>query len=215
MIEFRKELQYLKCKGASSSSSSSSSSSASLSNNEEENNVQVKLVQSPSVPYREYDTRLGRAMNADKKANHNRHLPTGASWNIYISGTIPNVFMRPININLAATQNSGKTLSIPVHISIRVDEAVIVRNSFENNAWHENEERDLEGAFPFVQGTHFDMMISQSGGGGVDKDKPDKVLVAINGQFVFEYKHRLDPATIDSVEITGSVNLNSIRYEFL
>lgn len=90
-------------------------------------------------------------------------------------------------------------------MSVRPEQQLIVRNTMQRNEWSHDEELYLEGPFPFVLGTHFDLMLCA---------KRDQISVAVNGQLAFEFKHRLEPSSIDTVEITGSQLITSIRYEF-
>lgn len=192
LIEFRRELKYVKPTTYPTSSSSSSSSSTSGDDKREQDGqtkVQIKMVQVPDVPYKEYDSRLG------------------GSCNIYISGRLSILSSKAFVVNLGSSGNLGVVKVIPFHMSIRPEEKAIVRNSRENETWGV-EERNLvnHGGFPIQTGTPFDMLLSKNA---------NKILVAINGQFAFEFAHRLSAKLIDTLEITGGVELASIRYEFL
>lgn len=199
LIEFRKELRYL----ARTESTSSSLTVDSTTSTEEatgptapiggdipSSNEQSKSVTSHTIPYMEFDPNLSRPCD------------------IYIAGMLPANIRDNFTINLAnsveAEQSDAGIVNIPVHISIRADIQAIVRNTMTNGVWGE-EELYLEGPFQLIPGTHFDLMIS---------NREDKVVMAINGQPAFEYKHRHDPKTIDSLQIKGGVVLVSIRYEF-
>ena len=194
-MEFRKELKYL-ASSVSSSSISSGASTASTSPESElgsipppipsTSTVKSRTVSSPILPYSELDPRLGKV------------------YNVYIAGLMPNNFKRYFVLNLIASK--APTRTIPFHMSIRPDSQIIVRNSMTDGEWsHEGEELYLEGPFPFVLGTHFDLMLCH---------KLDQISVAVNGQLAFEFKHRMDCSQIDTIEITGSQLITSIRYEF-
>jgi len=121
---------------------------------------------------------------------------------MYIAGLMPANFKRHFVINLYSAKDGKRT--IPFHVSIRPDTGLMVRNSMRDGEW-QDEELYLVGPFPFVLGTHFDLMLCH---------KPEVVSVAVNGQLAFEFKHRMDSSSIDTMEITGSQMITSIRYEF-
>lgn len=186
LIEFRRELKYVKRETFSSASASGGDEASA-----EAVQVEVKAVHTPDIPYREYDSRLG-----------------SPAYNIYISGRLPNVSAKAFVVNLGASGNLGVIKTLPFHLSIRPDEKLMVRNSRADEAWAEEERALLTsgGVFPLEPGTAFDMLISKN---------QSKILVAVNGQLAFEYAHRLDPKMIDTLEITGCVEVASVRYEFL
>ena len=96
---------------------------------------------------------------------------------------------------------------MPFHLSIRPQQQMIVRNSYIDGHFGE-EELYLEGPFPFTLGTAWDMIMCI---------RSDGISVAINGQKAFEFAHRLqyfDPKKIDQLEMSGSQLITSIRYEF-
>lgn len=68
------------------------------------------------------------------------------------------------------------------------------------------EELALESDFAFAPGTHFDLMLC---------NKVDKLALIVNGQLAFEFTHRLDARSIDTLEVNGSAQLTSVRLEFL
>ena len=135
---------------------------------------------------------------------HNTNLEKPCD--IYINGMIMDPFNKYFVINLAQTGGDCemKKQNIPIHISIRVDQSKIVRNSLINGEWGQ-EETNMEGSFPFTIGSMFEICI---------KNRLESVSIIINGQSCFEYNHRHDPKTIDTLEINGSVRLDSIRYRF-
>ncbi|KAH9512074.1 carbohydrate binding [Dermatophagoides farinae] len=135
---------------------------------------------------------------------HNTNLEKPCD--IYINGMIMDPFNKYFVINLAHTGGDCemKKQNIPIHISIRVDQSKIVRNSLINGEWGQ-EETNMEGSFPFTIGSMFEICI---------KNRLESVSIIINGQSCFEYNHRHDPKTIDTLEINGSVRLDSISYRF-
>ncbi|KAH7636258.1 hypothetical protein HUG17_10228 [Dermatophagoides farinae] len=203
LVEFRKEIRYLvRTQSTSSSLTVDSTSSteeaatptaqtaaAATGGDISPPSGHSKLVTSPAIPYMEFDPNLSRPCD------------------IYIAGMLPAHIRDNFVINLAnsveAEQSTAGIVNIPVHISIRADIQAIVRNTMTNGVWGE-EELYLIGPFQLIPGTHFDLMIS---------NREDKVVVAINGQPSFEYKHRHESKTIDSLQINGGVVLTSIRYE--
>ena len=151
-------------------------------------NENTNIVHSPSIPYFEHNINFGKPCD------------------IIINGMILDPFNKYFVINLANTNGDrdAKKQNIPIHISIRVDQSKIVRNSLINGVWGQ-EETCLEGTFPLTIGSMFEVFI---------QNQNESVSISINGQLCCQYKHRHDPKTIDTIEINGSVRLDSIRYRF-
>ena len=145
-------------------------------------------ITSPALPYKNYDRRFGK------------------DFNLYLSGYIPPNFTENFVVNFSKTCNPNeRNETNPFHLSVRPNEGAIVRNTKINGVW-QNEERQISGAFPFIKGTYYDLMISK---------RTDKITVLVNGQFIFNFRHRLDPTFIDSLEIKGSTLIKSMKFEFL
>uniref|UniRef100_H3BH55 Galectin n=1 Tax=Latimeria chalumnae TaxID=7897 RepID=H3BH55_LATCH len=101
------------------------------------------------------------------------------------------------HINLKASCNND----IALHINPRVSEGIVVRNSFLNGTWGE-EERDLE-TNPFQPGQYFDLSVRCGN---------YRFKVFINGQPLFVYNHRLRPfEQVDTVEIEGDVAVSYVH----
>ncbi|KPM04730.1 galectin-like protein 1 [Sarcoptes scabiei] len=196
LIEFRTELRYLNRPNAPNMSSPEAVNQSQCSLKQptqeepEASTRSARSVDSPSVPFLEYEPNLGRPCD------------------IYISGMLPTHIQENFVINLANTveeqQSTTGIINIPVHISIRPDINAIVRNTLTNGIWGE-EELQLQGPSQLIPGTHFDLIIS---------NRADKCVLSINGQPAFEYKHRHDPKTIDALQINGCVVLNSVRFDY-
>lgn len=96
----------------------------------------------------------------------------------------------------------SKEQDIPFHFNVRFDQRSVVRNTFTDGDWLE-EDRAVE-SFPFMAGVSFDMII---------RVETDKFLVAVNGQHFVEYVHRVHPIwSIDQVTIEGDLIVPSIKF---
>lgn len=91
------------------------------------------------------------------------------------------------------------------HISCRLKEKAVVRNSKGSNfKWH-SEERSLS-YFPFKEGLSFDMYITVAEG---------EYLVAINSEFFFRFKHRILPlGLISQFSIKGDIDIHSVKFDY-
>jgi len=80
-------------------------------------------------------------------------------------------------------------------------EAVIVRNSCEKGVW--GPEERVTPFFPFYHGFNFDMTILCE---GLD------FLVAVNGQHLISYRHRLPFEIINTLSIEGDLDVMSVQF---
>uniref|UniRef100_A0A8C5QH17 Galectin n=1 Tax=Leptobrachium leishanense TaxID=445787 RepID=A0A8C5QH17_9ANUR len=91
----------------------------------------------------------------------------------------------------------GYNNDIALHMNIRSSKSVVVRNSFINGAWGEEEKEIPKN--PFKQGEFFDISV-RSG------EKQFKVYV--NGTHCFNYEHRLwNLQQVDTLDVEGDVKL--------
>ncbi|XP_054565070.1 galectin-9B-like [Eptesicus fuscus] len=114
---------------------------------------------------------------------------------ITISGTVLSNAQR-FHINLC----SGNDIAF--HMSPRFNENAVVRNTQTNNCWGP-EERGLTRNMPFVRGQAFLVWIKCEG---------HCLKVAVDGQHLFDYYHRLTnlPA-INNLEVGGDVQLTLVQ----
>ncbi|KAL1513139.1 hypothetical protein ABEB36_002595 [Hypothenemus hampei] len=84
-----------------------------------------------------------------------------------------------ININLATGPNSQPRDDIALHISIRLNQGCIVRNSYANNRW---QDEDRSGNLPIEKGQSFKIVVL------VD---PLHYKIAVNGQPYCTFPHRI------------------------
>ncbi|XP_054565076.1 galectin-9-like [Eptesicus fuscus] len=124
-------------------------------------------------------------------------IPRGLypSKGITISGTVlPNAQRFHINLR------SGNDIAF--HMNPRFDEYAVVRNTQKNNRWG-REERGLTQNMPFVRGQAFLVWIKCEG---------HCLKVAVDGQHLFDYYHRLTnlPA-INNLEVGGDVQLTLVQ----
>ncbi|XP_063287302.1 galectin-4-like [Pelobates fuscus] len=91
----------------------------------------------------------------------------------------------------------GYCNDIALHINARINKSTLIRNSFVNGAWGEEEKEVTK--YPFKQGDFFDISVR----GGEKRFK-----VYINGHHCFNYEHRLwNLQQIDTLEVEGDVKL--------
>lgn len=96
-------------------------------------------------------------------------------------------------VNLKVSFNN----EIALHLNPRLNKKTVVRNSFVNGTWGEEEVEQTKD--PFKEGEYFDISIRSS-------DKNFKVYV--NGSHCFNYAHRLwNLQQVDKLEIEGDVNI--------
>lgn len=98
-----------------------------------------------------------------------------------------------INVNLNR-KNSGYALQV----SIRYNEAAIVRNAMIDNVWGK-EERD--GDFPLLKDEIFDLTII---------NEEPSFQIFLNGKPFATFAHRGSPSDIETLEIDGNVVLHSV-----
>ncbi|XP_064359096.1 galectin-4-like isoform X2 [Dromaius novaehollandiae] len=91
--------------------------------------------------------------------------------------------------------------SVVLHVNPRLREGALVRNTQRHGRWG-TEERHA-AAMPFAAGQPFQMEIRTLSHG---------YRVAVNGQHVFDYSHRLPPGEVDQLEISGDVSLACVQY---
>ncbi|XP_069459027.1 galectin-9 isoform X4 [Ovis canadensis] len=117
------------------------------------------------------------------------------SKSILVSGTIlPNAQRFYINLR------SGSDIAF--HLNPRFNENAVVRNTQINGSWG-SEERSLPRGMPFFRGQSFSVWIVCEG---------HCFKVAVDGQHLFEYHHRLKnlPA-INNLEVGGDIQLTHVQ----
>lgn len=103
------------------------------------------------------------------------------------------------------TINFENDKQIFFHISIRMNEKAVVRNSKSSGLKWQDEERSIV-YFPFKHGLSFDMYITVT---------EKEYLVAINGQFFFRFSHRVLPlGLINQFSVKGDIDLHSVRFDY-
>ncbi|XP_061452608.1 galectin-4 [Rhineura floridana] len=119
----------------------------------------------------------------------------GSKRTIVVKGFVP-PHAKQFRINFKAGQD------IALHINPRMNERVVVRNSFLNGHWG-GEERELPNN-PFQPGQYFDLSIRCGN---------QRFKIWANGQPLFNYNHRYQHFNqIDTLEIEGDVDLSYIQY---
>ncbi|XP_020757748.1 galectin-9 isoform X1 [Odocoileus virginianus] len=117
------------------------------------------------------------------------------SKSILVSGTIlPSAQRFCINLR------SGSDIAF--HLNPRFDENAVVRNTQINGSWGP-EERSLPRGMPFFRGQSFSVWIMCEG---------HCFRVAVDGQHLFEYHHRLKNLTaINNLEVGGDIQLTHVQ----
>ncbi|XP_048223476.1 galectin-8 isoform X1 [Perognathus longimembris pacificus] len=124
------------------------------------------------------------------------HSPLGLGRTIVVKGEV-NANARGFHVDLVA----GKSKDIALHLNPRLHAKALVRNSFLQGAWGE-EERTIT-CFPFSPGMYFEMIIYCDA---------KEFKVAVNGVHSVEFRHRLqDLGSVDLLEVDGDVQLLEVR----
>jgi len=106
------------------------------------------------------------------------------------------------NINLQLGASTQPRSDVAFHISARVKQGAIVRNTLQNQKW-QNEEREIPFQ-PFQPGENFEIMILA---------EKEQFKVAVNGKHFIEYKHRMRPLkNINTLNVTGDVKIQNIAF---
>ncbi|XP_011927941.1 PREDICTED: LOW QUALITY PROTEIN: galectin-9B-like [Cercocebus atys] len=117
------------------------------------------------------------------------------SKSIILSGTVLPSAQR-FHINLCSGSH------IAFHLNPRFDENAVVRNTQINNCWG-SEERSLPRKMPFVRGQSFSVWILCD---------THCLKVAVDGQHLFEYYHRLrNLPAINKLEVGGDIQLTHVQ----
>lgn len=127
-------------------------------------------------------------------------IPGGLSHGVMIRirAHISHVLTRFIQINVQTGPALGPSDDINLHLSIRPDQNVIVRNHLKNQAWG-TEERT--GGCPVQRGQIMEMLIlAQS----------HCFKVAINGKHFCEFNHRLPLTSAQFIHVVGEMTIESI-----
>ncbi|KAG8173850.1 hypothetical protein JTE90_001688, partial [Oedothorax gibbosus] len=88
----------------------------------------------------------------------------------------------------------------PLHISVRFDGRVAVRNHQEMNEWGPEER---SGPFPFQMGHEFKLMILVEN---------TSYRIAVNSQHCWEFVHRIPIERVSNIYIEGSVEIERIEF---
>nr|XP_045231138.1 galectin-9 isoform X2 [Macaca fascicularis] len=122
---------------------------------------------------------------------------TGRKWGSELRGQSFRWAAHPrFHINLCSGSH------IAFHLNPRFDENAVVRNTQINNCWG-SEERSLPRKMPFVRGQSFSVWILCDA---------HCLKVAVDGQHLFEYYHRLrNLPAINKLEVGGDIQLTHVQ----
>ncbi|XP_061751459.1 galectin-8-like isoform X1 [Nerophis ophidion] len=115
---------------------------------------------------------------------------------ITIKGQI-SMYPHSFTVNL----RNSRTENIALHLNPRMKSSTIVRNSYLNESWGQ-EERELV-FFPFSSGDYFEILLLC---------QAHQFKLAVNGSHLFEFRHRVqDLSSIDQLEIMGDLELMDVK----
>ncbi|XP_017770971.1 PREDICTED: galectin-4-like [Nicrophorus vespilloides] len=103
------------------------------------------------------------------------------------------------NVNLQA--GPGAEVDIAVHVSVRISEGYVARNSFQNGEWGDEEDK---GDLLIGAGQKFEIIILC---GSTD------YKIAMNGKHFCEFPQRVSPRSTSHLFIDGDVSLTLISFE--
>ncbi|KAL6728400.1 hypothetical protein Aduo_010178 [Ancylostoma duodenale] len=90
---------------------------------------------------------------------------------------------------------------ILMHFNPRLKDKVVIFNTFLGGSWQYEERPSL--AFPFERKQIYTIeMIASSN---------NSVLIHVNGQFLYEFRHRNSASDVMSVEVNGDVHIHSVH----
>jgi hypothetical protein len=92
---------------------------------------------------------------------------------------------------------------IALHISTRLDQSCIVRNSYQNDTWG-NEERS--GTFRIDHYEYFEMAILAEW---------DRYKIAVDGEHIADFSHRFPMHFVQYMSVKGSVKVEHVMIEQL
>jgi hypothetical protein len=118
----------------------------------------------------------------------------GTGKRLFLSGT-PEKKGERFDINLVCDNGD-----IALHLNPRMHEKAVVRNSKKNGEW-ENEEREIDGSFPFKADISFDLVIV---------NESYSFQIFLNDAKLCSFAHRMDPNTIRGVQVNGDLELMSL-----
>ncbi|KAL1513137.1 hypothetical protein ABEB36_002594 [Hypothenemus hampei] len=105
------------------------------------------------------------------------------------------------NINFATGPNSKPRDDTALHISVRLNQGYIARNSYRNGAWQDEQG---SGKLPIGKAQSFEIIVL------VD---PNHYKVAVNGQHFCEFPHRIPYDEVTHLLLDGDVALTLISFE--
>ncbi|XP_075690581.1 galectin-4-like [Rhinoderma darwinii] len=105
--------------------------------------------------------------------------------------------VKPKAKSFAINLKVGFNNEIALHLNPRFNKKSVVRNSFVNGTWGEEETEATK--FPFKEGDYFDISF---------RSGEKHIKVYVNGSHCFNYSHRVcNLQQVDKVEVEGDVNI--------
>ncbi|XP_033736262.1 galectin-9-like isoform X2 [Pecten maximus] len=127
-------------------------------------------------------------------------IPGGlaAGKSITIQGSLP-LSQEKFAINLQCGRQPYPQLDVALHFNPRFNEGCVVRNSHQGGSW-KNEER--YGAFPFHPGQNFEVKIVV---------ELNQYQIFVNGQLFVGFQHRIPFHRVNTLSISGGLNVLRVR----
>ncbi|MEQ2163490.1 hypothetical protein GOODEAATRI_030649 [Goodea atripinnis] len=116
---------------------------------------------------------------------------------VLIQGSVPSGADR-FQVDLTCGSSVKPRADVAFHFNPRIKKSCIVCNTLEKEQWGREE---ILYQMPLKVGPGFELIILVL---------KDKYKVAVNGAHVLEYKHRVDLDRVDTISISGIVNVQTV-----
>ncbi|TRY54125.1 hypothetical protein DNTS_031167 [Danionella cerebrum] len=104
------------------------------------------------------------------------------------------------HVNLQCGSHSGADVAL--HFNPRYERPeYVVHNSFQNQKWG-SEERVQQSPFPRGQTFTLQILVAQ-----------DVFKISTNGRHFMDFRHRIPFSRVDTIEVAGTVELNSVAFQ--
>ncbi|XP_043910585.1 galectin-9B-like [Protopterus annectens] len=104
-------------------------------------------------------------------------------------------------VNFQCGTSVNPRSDIAFHFNPRFDENCVVCNTLQHQNWG-SEERKYE--VPFILGQRFEILFLT---------RASSFMVAVNGSHFLEYKHRIPLSRVDTIHVSGQIQLSLISFQ--
>ncbi|KAK1796133.1 hypothetical protein P4O66_009217 [Electrophorus voltai] len=118
---------------------------------------------------------------------------------VLVQGSVPSEADR-FQVDFTCGSSVKPRADVAFHFNPRFKKSYIVCNSLQHEQWGKE---DIHYLMPFKKGAIFEIIIL------IEKDV---YKVAVNGAHVLEYKHRVDLGKVDTLAISGKVQIQAIGF---